>query len=148
MPARTRRSRSSQPSKQKKAHFLAKGQDRYKRMSINLSRDLRKKYGCRSLPVRKGDEVIVQRGQFKNREGRVINVYRLKYCIYIEKLTRDKANGQQYAVPVHPSNCVLSKLKLTRSREVILERKKGAGDVKGEIHEQQETEDVAMSTVD
>lgn len=49
----------------------------------------------RSLPVRKGDEVMVVRGAYKNREGKVETCYRRKFVIHIERITREKANGEQ-----------------------------------------------------
>jgi large subunit ribosomal protein L26e len=63
------------------------------------------------------------RGQFKKTEGRVVSVYRKKYCIHVEKCTRDKANGQSIHVPLDASNCMITKLKLDKSRKQILERK-------------------------
>jgi large subunit ribosomal protein L26e len=58
-----------------------------------LSKELRKKYGVRSLPIRKQDEVVVDRGTQKGKEGKVTKVYRRKFIIQIEKLSKDKANG-------------------------------------------------------
>ncbi len=45
------------------------------------------------MPIRKDDSVTVVRGTHKNREGKVVQVYRKKYVIHIERLTREKANG-------------------------------------------------------
>lgn len=45
------------------------------------------------MPIRKDDEVLVMRGQFKGREGKVTAVYRKKFVIHIERLTRDKINS-------------------------------------------------------
>jgi large subunit ribosomal protein L26e len=63
-------------------------------MSSHLTKDLKTKYDVRSVPVRKGDTVKVLRGTFKGREGKVITVYRKKWAIHIEKLTREKTNGK------------------------------------------------------
>lgn len=76
----------------------------------------------RSIPIRKDDEVSVVRGSFKGREGKVNSVYRLKYVIHIERVTRDKANGQSVPVGIHPSKVVVTKLKLDKDREAILEK--------------------------
>jgi large subunit ribosomal protein L26e len=76
----------------------------------------------RSLPIRKDDEVSIIRGSSKGREGKVISVYRLKYVIHIERITRDKVNGQSVPLGVHPSNVVITKLKLDKDRESLLER--------------------------
>ena len=46
-------------------HFGADSESRRVIMSANLSKDMRKKYGVRSLPVRKDDEVKIVRGDFK-----------------------------------------------------------------------------------
>ncbi len=48
----------------------------------------------RSLPIRKDDEVQVVRGTYKNRDGKVTQVYRKKYVIHIERITREKNNGR------------------------------------------------------
>jgi large subunit ribosomal protein L26e len=45
------------------------------------------------MPVRKDDEVSVVRGTYKGREGKVIQCYRKKWVIHIERITREKASG-------------------------------------------------------
>ena len=62
-------------------------------MSAHLSRDLRKKYKVRSMPIRKDDEVIMTRGSYKGNVGKVTQVYRRRWHIYVEKITKTKANG-------------------------------------------------------
>merc|ERR1712010_150913 len=121
-------------------------------MSSNLSHDLRAKHGVRSLPIRRDDEVLVLRGEHKGRDGKVITVYRKKYCIHIEKLTRDKANGATVNIPIHPSNVQIQKLKLDRARKALIERK-AAGRVaanarKGAQGKFSESTVSNMSTVD
>ena len=63
-------------------------------MSSALSEELRKKYHVRSMPVRKDDEVSVVRGTYKGREGKVIQCYRKKWVIHVERITREKASGE------------------------------------------------------
>ena len=63
-------------------------------MSSHLSKDLKGKYDVRSIPVRKGDVVKVMRGTYKGREGKVQTVYRKKWCIHVEKITKEKTNGK------------------------------------------------------
>jgi large subunit ribosomal protein L26e len=63
-------------------------------MSSSLTKELRKKYGIRSIPIRKDDEVLVVRGTNKGSKGRVIKVYRKKFSILIDKLVKNKANGR------------------------------------------------------
>ena len=50
-------------------------------------------FQVRSGPVRKDDEVMVVRGTFKGREGKVVQVYRRKWVIHVERITREKVNG-------------------------------------------------------
>jgi len=92
-------------------------------MSAPLSKDLRLKHKVRSMPVRKDDEVQVVRGNHKGREGKIIQVYRRKWVIHIEKLTREKANGATVNIGVNPSKVVITKLKLDKDRQSILNRK-------------------------
>jgi ribosomal protein L24 len=56
---------------------------------------LRPPLQVRSVPIRKDDEVTVVRGNFKGREGKVIQVYRKKWVIHIERISREKVNGEQ-----------------------------------------------------
>ena len=62
------------------------------------------------------------RGRHKDSEGKVTSVYRLKYVIHIERVVREKASGQSVPLGIHPSNVVVTKLKLDKDRESILER--------------------------
>jgi len=63
-------------------------------MSSHLSKELRTKYDVRAIPVRKGDTVKVVRGTFKGREGKVQSVYRKRWCLHVEKITKEKTNGK------------------------------------------------------
>jgi len=47
----------------------------------------------------------IVRGHFKGQQvGKVIQVYRKKYVIHIERIQREKANGASIHVGIHPSN--------------------------------------------
>ena len=76
----------------------------------------------RSIPIRKDDEVTIVRGANKGREGTISSVYRLKYVVHIKGISREKTNGQSVPIGVHPSKVVITKLKLDKDREKILER--------------------------
>merc|ERR1711862_873158 len=79
-------------------------------MSAPLSKELRTKYKVRAVPIRSSDEVMIVRGHFKEREGKVTQVYRKKWRIHVERVTRDKTNGQTVSVGIHPSKVVITKL--------------------------------------
>lgn len=72
----------------------------------------------RSLPIRRDDEVLIVRGTNKGREGRVVQVYRKKYVIHVDRVTREKTNGTTVQLPVHPSNVVITKIKSDKDRWV------------------------------
>lgn len=116
-------------------------------MSIALSKELQKKWKVRSIPVRKNDEVMIVRGQFKNRDGKVNSVYRKKFVIHVERIQREKNNGANVYLGVAPSNCVITKLDMTNDRQKRLENRKadkeGAKD-KGKYN----ADDVSMATLD
>merc|ERR1711965_218764 len=114
---------SSSRRKSRKAHFTAPSSVRRKIMSAHLNKDLSSKYHVKSMPIRKDDEVIVVRGSHRGREGKVIQVYRKKYVIHIERVTREKSNGSTVNVGIHPSNVMITKLKLDKVRRAILDRK-------------------------
>merc|ERR1711981_215276 len=114
---------SSSRRKSRKAHFTAPSSVRRKIMSAHLNKELIQKYHVKSMPIRKDDEVIVVRGINRGREGKVIQVYRKKYVIHIERVIREKSNGSTVNVGIHPSNVMITKLKLDKDRRAILDRK-------------------------
>jgi large subunit ribosomal protein L26e len=79
-------------------------------MSATLAKDLRAKYGKRAVPLRKGDEVKIMRGDRRGQKGKVTTVYRKKWAVYIEKQEEQKANGQNYQIPFAASNLMITKL--------------------------------------
>ncbi|KAF2276042.1 ribosomal protein L24, partial [Westerdykella ornata] len=113
---------SSSRRKSRKAHFDAPSSVRRVIMSAPLSKELREKHGVRSIPVRKDDEIMITRGTHKGREGKVTSVYRLKYALHINGVVREKSNGQSVPIPIAASKVVITKLKLDKDRESILER--------------------------
>merc|ERR1712023_599206 len=114
---------SSSRRKSRKAHFTAPSSVRRKIMSAHLNKELVQKYNVKSMPIRKDDDVIVVRGKNVGREGKVIKVNRKKYVIHIERVTREKSNGSTVNVGIHPSNVMITKLKLDKDRRAILDRK-------------------------
>jgi len=92
-------------------------------MSSALSKELRAKHNTRSIPIRKDDEVRIVRGKYKGREGKVTQVYRKKWVIHVDRVQRDKSNGATAPIGVHPSNVVITTIKLDKDRRAILDRK-------------------------
>ncbi|CAG2164935.1 unnamed protein product [Oppiella nova] len=134
--------------KNRKKHFNAPSHIRRRIMSSPLSKELRQKYGVRSIPIRKDDEVQVVRGHHKGQQvGKVVQCYRAKYVIYIERIQREKANGASVYVGIHPSKVVIVKLKMDKDRKHILERRaKGRQISDGKTKGKHTEESVAMES--
>jgi large subunit ribosomal protein L26e len=73
------------------------------------------------MPIRKDDEVQVTRGKKAGHQGKVIAVYRKKYVIHVERANVEKSNGSSVSIGIQPSDVVITKLKLDKSRKAILE---------------------------
>merc|ERR1739849_34344 len=115
---------TSSRRKQRKRQFTAPSHIRRKLMSAPLSKDLRQKYGVRSMPIRKDDEVQVLRGHYKGQQvGKVVQCYRKKFVVYIERIQREKANGATVYVGIHPSKVSIVKLKMDKDRKLIIDRR-------------------------
>merc|ERR1711976_814863 len=115
---------SSSRRKQRKRHFSAPSHIRRRLMTAPLSKELRQKYGVRSMPIRKDDEVQVVRGHYKGQQvGKVVSCYRKKFCVYIERIQREKANGASVYVGIHPSKVSIVKLKMDKDRKKIIDRR-------------------------
>lgn len=103
---------SKKPRKQRKYVYNAPKHIRHKFLSANLSKELRKKHGIRSFPVRTGDEVEVMRGSFKKKTGKISKVDLKKIKVYIDGITRKRVDGSDVQVPIHPSNLRIINLNL------------------------------------
>ena len=113
---------SSSRRKARKRYFNAPSHIRRRLMSAPLNKELRRRYNVRSIPIRKDDEVAVRRsrrpeegpierlslqitrGHYKGQpSGKVTQVYRKKFVVHIERITREKANGNTVHIGIHPS---------------------------------------------
>ncbi len=77
-----------------------------------LSKDLRKKYGCRSVTVRSGDKVKILRGQHKGTVGVISTVSRVRRRIHIEGVGVKKRDGRVAHYPFFASNLQVLELQL------------------------------------
>lgn len=120
--------RSKQPRKQRKYSYNAPLHIKGKFMSAHLSKDLMKKYNRRSIRVRKGDKVIVLRGQFKKKKGNVERVDLKKSKVYISGVEMIKKDGTKVFYPIHPSNLVLTELNLDDKKRIAIVNKSKKSD--------------------
>ncbi len=117
--------RVKNPKKQRKRMFNAPAHIRHKLMSAPLSHELTASKGAKTLPVRKGDTILIKRGDNKGFEGKISRVDLKAFRIYIEGLTREKVDGTNIFLPIHPSKVEIRSLNLDdKWRKKILERKK------------------------
>ena len=113
------------PRKQRKRLYNAPAHLRHKLMAAPLAPELMSSKGVKTLPVRKGDTVRIVRGDHTGFEGKVNRVDLKRYRIFIEGLTREKVDGTNIFVSVHPSKVMIKNLKLDdKWRKGIVERKK------------------------
>jgi len=127
------KTKSSQPRKQRKKIYTAKLHKRQKLVSVNLDKNLRKDYKRRSMPLRKGDKVEVMRGKFKGIKSKVKSVDLKKLRVYLEDVKREKTDGTEVSVPIHPSNLKIIEPDMNdRKRQKIVERVRGKFEVKPE----------------
>ncbi len=115
--------KSVQPRKQRKYRYNAPLHIRHKFLSANLSPELRRRFGKRSMPVRKGDEIEVMRGSSKGLRGTVNKVDLMRSKIYVEEIKIKKVDGSEVMKPLQSSNLRIVKLSLDdKMRQRILER--------------------------
>lgn len=92
-------------------------------MSARLSDELRKTTKKRNVPLVKGDKVKIMRGEYRGKEGKVIMIDYKHYKIGVEGITVKKPKtGKEEPIPIHPSNVMITELKLTDEK-----RKKSIG---------------------
>jgi large subunit ribosomal protein L26e len=114
---------------QRKLQLGAPSSVKRKLMSSHLNKSLREQYKIRSLPIKRGDEVKILKGKAKGKSGKVVQVYRKRNVIYVDKVQRDKQNGQTVFLPIKPSYCVIEKLFINKDRTKTIE-KRAASNIK------------------
>ncbi len=110
--------RSKNPKKQRKYRKYAPLHIRHKLVSTNLSKELRKKYGRRSISLRKGDVVKIMRGKFKGKTAKVEKVDLKKLKVYLEGISIAKQSGLKRLVPIDPSNLQIVELNLSDKERI------------------------------
>jgi large subunit ribosomal protein L24 len=109
---------SKQPRKQRKFKYNAPLHTRHKFLNTNLSKDLRKKYGKRALPLRKGDEVLIMRGSFKKKKAKVVSVDLKNSKIVLENIQRTKKDGTKVNVFFNPRSLQIQSLNLEDKKRI------------------------------
>jgi large subunit ribosomal protein L24 len=103
---------SRKPKKQRKYLANAGLHLRRKFMSANLSKELRKKYGKRNFPLKKGDNVKIMRGKFRKKTGKINVINMKKIRVEIEGFQIKKQDGSKANVKFNPSVLQIIELNL------------------------------------
>ena len=103
---------SRQPRKQRKYLKNAPYHLKHKFLNAQLSKALREKYGKRSLPLRKGDEVLVMRGSFKKKKAKADSIGLTRSSVTLEGINRTKKDGSKIPVKFLPSSLQIITLDL------------------------------------
>ena len=109
---------SRQPRKQRK--YVAKAPLHLKKkfVNANLSKELRKKYGRRNIPLRKGDTVRVMVGKSKGKKGKITKVLLDISKIIVEGIQIKKKDGSKIDVKIDPSNLQILELNLDDKKRI------------------------------
>src|SRR3989344_1718417 len=115
---------SVQPRKQRKYRHNAPLHVKQKLMHSHISTDLRKKHGKRSLGLRKGDSVMIMRGQFRKKTGKVEQIDLKKSIVYVSGIDITKKDGTKVRFPLQPSNLMITEIMMDdKKRQKSIGRK-------------------------
>lgn len=111
-----------------------------KMLGAALADELREQYKKRTVRVVKGDSVMVVRGEYKGRGGKVEEVDTERGTLHIEGMQREKIRGGQVKVPIHSSNVKITALNLQDKRRSNRLQSGGKPEAKGKKEEKIEKE--------
>ena len=80
---------------------------RSKQISGSLSKELRKKYGKRSIRINVDDTVRIIRGEYKGIDGKVTKISTEKSGVAIEGIKKEKLKGEKIDVYIPSSNVLI-----------------------------------------
>ena len=83
---------------------------RSKQVSGPLSKELRKKYGKRSIRLSIDDSVRIIRGEYKGIDGKITKISIAKGGIAIEGIKKEKLKGEKIDVYIPSSNILITSL--------------------------------------
>ena len=88
--------------------YFATHQTASTQLSGSLSKELRKKYGKRSIRIIEWDTVKVVRGEFDGVDGKVTKISIADNGVNIEGVKKDKIKGDKFDVFIHTTNIVIT----------------------------------------
>ncbi|MCI4373871.1 MAG: 50S ribosomal protein L24 [Thermoplasmata archaeon] len=136
------------PRRQRKSVYEATTFERRILMTVPLSRELRRRFQRRSVPLRKGDTVMVMSGSFVGREERVAKIDRRGYSVTLDNVTLKTGESKLKPLAIKTSHLVLTKLNLAdawRRRTLAVKEEDVTPEERGEAPEAAETEPVVAA---
>ncbi|HXQ48420.1 MAG TPA: 50S ribosomal protein L24 [Thermoplasmata archaeon] len=139
------------PRRQRKSVYDATTFQRRILMTVPLSRELRRRFHRRSVPVRKGDTVRVMSGSFVGREERVAKIDRRGYSVTLDNVTLKTGEAKLKPLAIKTSHLVVTKLNLAdawRRRTLAVQETDLTPEERGEEPEPTEHEPVVASVTE
>jgi len=118
-------------------------------MTVPLSRELRRRFRRRNVPVRKGDTVRVLSGSFAGREERVARVSRRDLSVTLDNVTLKTAEEKLKPLALRMSHLVITRLNLAdpwRRRSLRVREEDVTAEERGETPEVEAAATVAPTT--
>ena len=120
--------KSKKPRYQRRALYHVKNHEVHKLMTVPIDIPLQEEWGITRLPLRKDDSVRVIKGEFKDIEGKVLEIFKKERRITIEECTFEKKSGQTGYQKISISKVLITKFadkkgKIDPWREKIIARK-------------------------
>ena len=112
----------SRPRKNREVFRNLPYHQRKRLLNVHLSKELREEIHTRSLPVRKGDTVLVVKGKHSGWQKKVIKVSMKKMKIQIEGIKTTKTDSTEIFHWIEPSNCVITNIERNDDRKKMFER--------------------------
>jgi large subunit ribosomal protein L24 len=137
------------PRRQRKALYDATTFERRRLMAVPLSRELRRRFHRRNLPLRKGDTVRVTSGSFVGREERVAKIDRRGLAVTLDNVTLKTGEEKLKPLAIRTSHLVITRLNLAdswRRRVLRVREEEVTPEERGEVPEPAEGEDATPET--
>jgi large subunit ribosomal protein L24 len=103
---------STKPRKQRKYRKKAPLHIKRKFLGSHLLKELREKYGKRSIVPIVGDKVKVLRGQFRGHSGKIEKTITKNSKVLVSGIEVLKKDGNKAQYPINASNIIIIELKL------------------------------------
>ena len=109
---------SVSPKKQRKYRYNSPIHIKKKMLVAPLSKELRLKYKTRNFMVKKGDTVLIMRGKFKGKEGKIDRVYTKQLKVSVDSAKNITKKGNKVPFKIRPSALMILDLNLADGRRL------------------------------